>query len=152
MLNRLLVLAPPIASVGGIQTYTSRMFGALERILGHEHVRMVAVAAEPQQMQHGKEALGFSVKARFLARALAVAVSRQPELVISMHLGTARAARIIQQVRGIPDWLVLHGVEVWGKLPQAKLRALLGASRYIALTSFTYRAMAAAHSIANPPR
>lgn len=151
-LRKVLVLAPPLGGIGGVQTYTLSVFRALKDILGPENVRMVAVPEEADVHENGKRALRSTVKLRFLSSSVSAAIAWRPDLVICLHLGTARAARIAQRLIGVPYWLVLHGIEVWCTLPEPKLRALRGAERYIALTHFTFDNTVARHfDSATPP-
>lgn len=150
-LRKVLVLAPPLGGIGGVQTYTLTVVRALKDILGPENVRMVAVPEEADVQHDGKRALRSSVKLRFLSSSVSAAIAWRPDLVICLHLGTARAARIAQRLTGIPYWLVLHGIEVWCALPESKLEALRSAERYIALTHFTFDKTIERHFEGAPP-
>ena len=55
-----------------------------------------------------------------------------------------------KRLRGHPYWLVLYGIEVWGDLPPAKVKALRGAERYLTITRFTLDAMTARHKLKEP--
>jgi phosphatidylinositol alpha-1,6-mannosyltransferase len=149
--RKVLILAPPLGAIGGVQTYAATVHRALKDILGADSVRMVAVPEEPELDEKGKRSLRPAVKLRFLSSAVSAAVASHPDLVICLHLGTARAARVIQRLTGTPYWLVLHGIEVWKELPEPKLRALLGAERFIALSHFTFNTTVARHGITAPP-
>src|SRR5665213_1841859 len=149
-IKKVLVLAPCLSAVGGVQSYTKTLVAALQEILGAEGVRVVAVSREPEAQQNGTLALSRSVKLGFFVRALAAAMVWRPDLVICAHLGVAPAAQIIRKFRAIPYWLVIHGIEVWANLPPAKQRALRGAQRYIALTRFTLNATIARHALGTP--
>jgi phosphatidyl-myo-inositol dimannoside synthase len=145
--RKTLVLAPSLKSVGGIQNYTNTLADALQVVLGSDRVRVVAVSDDPEVRDDGSLALRPSVKLRFLASALTAAISWSPDLMICAHVGLAPAARIIQRLTGIPYWLVLYGIEVWGDLPPAKQNALRAAQRYVAITRFTLDATAVRHGL-----
>lgn len=145
--RKVLVLAPSLESVGGIQNYTTALVDALRIILGRDGVRMVAVPAAPEVQDDGRLALPSSVKLRFFASALTAAISWSPDLMICAHIGLAPAARIIQKCTGVPYWLVLYGIEVWGDLPASKRNALRAAQRYVAITRFTLDATVARHGL-----
>jgi phosphatidyl-myo-inositol dimannoside synthase len=147
---KVLVLAPSLKAMGGVQSYTKTLAAGLEEILGHSQVRMVPVPGEPALKKDGSSALPWSVKAIFFLRALATAMLWRPNLVICTHLGVAPVAQIIEKYCGIRYWLVLHGIEVWGELPTPKYRALRGAQCYVALTRFTLNATAARHALGKP--
>ena len=148
--RKVLVLAPSLKSIGGVQNYTRTLVDALNVVLGSDRVRVVAVAGEPEAGGDGSLALRQSVKLRFLVSAVATALSWSPDLIICAHVGLAPAARLIQKITRIPYWLVLYGIEVWGELPPAKVRALRGAQRYVTITRFTLDAMIARHNLKEP--
>jgi phosphatidylinositol alpha-1,6-mannosyltransferase len=151
-INRgVLVLAPSLKSVGGIQDYTSTLVEALRIILGNDCVRMVAVPGDAEVRDDGSLALRPSVKLRFLISAFAAAIAWSPDLIICAHIGMAPTARLIQRLTRTPYWLVLYGIEVWGELPPAKRKALQSAKRYVTITRFTLDAMAARHGLKEPP-
>ena len=148
--RKVLVLAPSLKSVGGVQNYIRTLVDALNVVLGNDRVRVVTVAGDPEVRGDGNLALRQSVKLRFLASAVATALSWSPDLILCAHVGLAPAARLIQKVTRAPYWLVLYGIEVWGDLPTAKLKALRGAQRYLAITRFTLDAMIARHDLKEP--
>jgi glycosyltransferase involved in cell wall biosynthesis len=148
--RKVLVLAPCLKSIGGVQNYTRTLVDALKAILGGDLVRVVAVAADPETRGDGNLALRRSVKLRFLASALWTALSWSPDLIVCAHVGLAPAALLVRRFTGIPYWLVLYGIEVWCELPPAKARALRGAQRYVAITRFTLDAMAARQNLKDP--
>jgi phosphatidyl-myo-inositol dimannoside synthase len=147
---KVLVLAPPLQAVGGIQNYVQTLFAALQNVLGENGVRIVAVSGEPQRRNDGSFALGPFVKLRFLAAALAAAISWSPDLIICAHIGVAPAGRIIQKLTGIPYWVILYGIEVWGELSPAKQKALRATQRLVSITRFTLNATVARHSLGDP--
>jgi phosphatidylinositol alpha-1,6-mannosyltransferase len=144
---KVLVLAPSIGSVGGVQQYTTTLASALETILGKSNTRMAAVPAEPKLLPGGTLALSRSVKVRYLLRVVGESIRWRPDLIICTHLGVAQAARTTRWVFGIPYWIVLHGIEVWGDLPPAKLQALRHAERLVANSRFTLDATVSRHSL-----
>ena len=148
--RKVLVLAPSLKSVGGIQNYVRTLVDALNVVLGSDRVRVVAVAGDPEVRSDGYLALSQSVKLRFLVSAAATAVWWSPDLILCAHVGLAPAARLIQKVTGIPYWLTLYGIEVWGDLPPAKVKALRGAERYLTITRFTLDAMIARQNLREP--
>jgi phosphatidylinositol alpha-1,6-mannosyltransferase len=145
--RKILVLAPSLKSIGGVQNYTRTLIDALTVVLGGDHVRVVVVGGDPEVRGDGNVALSPSVKFRFLASAVATAISWSPDLILCAHVGLAPAARAIQKIKPIPYWLVLYGIEVWGDLPPAKAEALRGAERYVTITRFTLDAMIARQNL-----
>ena len=148
---KVLILAPPLQAVGGIQNYIHTLFTALQNVLGNDRVRMVAVPAEPEQRNDGRSALRPFVKIRFLASAFVAAISWSPDLIICAHIGVAPAGRLIHKLRGVPYWVVLYGIEVWGELSPHKQKALRTTQRLVSITRFTLDATIARHSL-NQPR
>jgi phosphatidylinositol alpha-1,6-mannosyltransferase len=144
---KVLVLAPALNAIGGIQSYTLTLFRALRDVLGEDQVRLVAVREEPEALQNGRVALRPSVKFRFLSSTLAAVISWSPDLMICAHVGVAPVARLVQRFTGIPYWLVLYGIEVWGDLSAVKRDALRAAQRYVAITRFTLNATIARHKL-----
>lgn len=148
--RRVLVLAPSLKSLGGVQNYTIMLFDALKSILGDDRVRMVSVSEDPEVQNGGSLALPRLVKFRFLLSSVETALLWSPDLIICAHVGLAQAARFIQKAMGTRYWLVVYGTEVWGDLPRMKLNALLGAQRYVAITRFTLNAMISRHGLKEP--
>lgn len=148
--RKILVLAPSLNSIGGIQNYIRTLVDALNVVVGSERVRVVAMAGDPEVRDDGSLALSQSLKVRFVGSAVATAISWSPDLIICAHVGLAPVGRLIQKVKGIPYWLTLYGIEVWGDLPTAKVKALQGAERYLTITRFTLDAMVARQKLKEP--
>src|ERR1019366_9005922 len=140
-----LVLAPPMGSAGGVQRYTTTLVRSLEDIEGTESVRVIAVSAEPQLRDDGELALSLSTKVRFFLAAVKQALIWHPQLIICAHIGVAPVGWVIHRVFGVPYWVVLHGIEVWGDLSRGKERALRGAQRLICNSRFTSETTSARH-------
>lgn len=149
-IRRVLVLAPALVSIGGVQNYTKTLVDALQVVLGNDRVRMVAIEEDPEARNGAGLALRRSVKLRFFISAIAAALAWSPDLIICAHVGLAPAARVIQKVTRIRYWLVVYGIEVWGDLPRMKLNALRSAARYVTITRFTLEAMTARYGLKEP--
>lgn len=148
--RKVLVLAPSLKSVGGVQNYIVTLVSALRAILGNDRVRLICVAEDPKPQGDGSVSLSSFVKLRFFRSAIAAAVLWRPDLVICAHVGLATTGRAIQRLTRAPYWLVLYGIEVWGDLPPAKKRALQGARCFVTITRFTLEATARRHSLREP--
>jgi glycosyltransferase involved in cell wall biosynthesis len=148
--RKILVLAPSLKSIGGVQNYIRTFVDALNSVIGSDCVRVVSVAEDPKVAADGILALSTSAKIRFLVSTVANALTWSPDLIICAHVGLAPAARIVRKITGTPYWLILYGIEVWGDLPPAKVEALRSAERYITITQFTLDAMAARHNLKHP--
>ncbi len=145
--RKVLVLAPSLKSVGGVQNYTRTLIDALQVVLGSDLVRAIAVSSDPEVQDDHSLALPPYVKLRFFVSALAAAISWSPDLMICAHIGLAPAARLIQKFRRVPYWVVLYGIEVWEELPRSKRNALRAAERLVAITRFTLDATIARHGL-----
>src|ERR1700722_10447867 len=97
---KVLVLAAPLGSIGGVQNYTETLYAAAGEILGSENVRLLAVASEPETRADGTVSLGQTTKLRFLASGLGTTVRWRPDLIICAHIGVAPVARIVKRLLG----------------------------------------------------
>jgi phosphatidyl-myo-inositol dimannoside synthase len=144
---KVLVLAPSLKFVGGVQNYTKTLVDALQVILGNDRVRIVTVPRDPKLRSDGSLVLPFSVKLRFLFSTLATVITWSPDLMLCAHVGLAPAAHFMSKLSRIPYWIVLYGIEVWGELPAAKRSALQAAERYVTITRFTLEATIRRHGL-----
>ena len=135
--RKVLVLAPSLNGIGGVQNYTRTLVEGLGDVLGNDRVRVVTVPEEARARHGGPPTLRTSTKIRFFVSAVASANSWRPDLVICAHIGVAPVGRLIQRFIRIPYWVILYGIEVWGELSSAKRDALRDAARLVAITRFT---------------
>jgi phosphatidyl-myo-inositol dimannoside synthase len=149
--HKVLVLAPSLQGIGGIQNYIHTAVDALREVVGSDRVRVVAVPEEAQARKGGPPALRTSAKIRFFISALAAAISWRPTLILCAHVGLAPACRVLQRLTRTPYWVVLYGIEVWGDLPPAKRDALQGATRLVSITQFTLDATIRRHHLGQTP-
>jgi glycosyltransferase involved in cell wall biosynthesis len=143
MTPRVLVLAPPMASAGGIQRYTATLVRALEDELGPANLRCISV--EPASGHRPR--LGRLSKLSFGWRALLAVARWRPQLIVCTHLALGPVARMLSGPRR-PYWIVLHGIEAWAKLPAPKQRALDAADRLIVTSAFNREQVMRRHGIA----
>src|SRR5580698_6056795 len=144
---KILVLAPPMSATGGVQRYTATLIDALTDILGSKNVHVVTVSAEPQLRRDGELALSLRTKARFFVAAVVQALVWRPQIILCAQIGIAPAGRVIRRLFGIPFWVVLYGIEVWGDLPRNKELALQNAQRLISISQFTSETTSARHGL-----
>ena len=144
---KIMVLAPPMGAIGGIQNYTATLVRALREIIGEKNVRMVAVPAEAAPSADGNAALGRITKLRFLFRAVSSAIFFRPRLVLCAHVGISPVARLIQRLTGTPYWVMLYGIDVWCELAPAKVEALRAAEQLVAISKFTLESASARHGL-----
>lgn len=148
--RKILILAPPLVGLGGVQNYTRTLIAAFQEVLGADNVRAIAISAEPEARADGNLRLPKRAKARFVASAVASALFWYPDLIVCAHVGIAPVARHVQKFTGIPYWVVLYGIEVWGQLPPSKQSALQAAQRLISITRFTLDATIARQALHEP--
>lgn len=146
-IRRVLLLAPSLREVGGVQSYARQLIAGLNEVFGKDNVRFVEVGALPVAHGGGPATIPAWAKVKFAMNAAATAIKWRPDLVVCVHLGLAPVARFIRSLTNARYWLVLHGIEAWDALRSAKLRALREADRYITLSRFTLRAAAERHSL-----
>ena len=146
-IRKILILSPSLQSIGGVQTYTRQLFAGISVVLAPENVRIVSIAADPEARPDGAT-LPALAKLRFLIRCFTSSLAFRPDTIVCMHIGIAPLARAISRITRKPYWLVLHGIEVWGDLPEAKLRALRDADRSIVLSCFTLQTASMRHALA----
>lgn len=150
-IRKVLVLAPSLRGIGGVQNYTNTLVDALREVLGSEHVRVVSIAEEAQARGNRPPALRASAKFRFLLSAFSTAVAWRPDLIVCAHVGLAPACSLIRNFTGIPYWAVLYGIEVWADLAPAKRNALKRAARLISITQFTLDATVKSQKLGDIP-
>lgn len=64
-------------------------------------------------------------------------VWRRPNLLISTHLNFSVIAHRINQITGIPYWIVVHGVEAWDITRTDLKKALNSAQKVLAVSHYT---------------
>jgi glycosyltransferase involved in cell wall biosynthesis len=148
---KVLVLAPSISFVGGIQRYVRTLNRALREILGDEEVLVLIWGSQPQASnpENGKTTTEIRAEAkwRFAMRTVRETLSWQPDLVVATHVGLAPLAWILQGLVGCRYWIFAYGTDVWGPLSVAKRRALARSARVISISEFTRRRLAELHRI-----
>jgi glycosyltransferase involved in cell wall biosynthesis len=148
--RKVLVLAPSLEAVGGVQRYVKTLNRALREILGEEGVQVVALGSKRpksspengKSRSEGTTELGVSEKAHFALRALWKVLAWQPDLVVAAHVGFAPLAWVLQGLARCPYWSIAYGIEVWAPLSPAKRRALAHCARIICVSEFTRQRLA----------
>ncbi len=141
-----LVLAPPLASAGGIQRYTLILVRALADLLGGENARCIAMPEVPNGNGYGRFPAG--LKARFGWQAIKEAARWKPDLIVSTHLALGPVGWLLANLHRRPYWIVAHGIEAWGLLPYGKRAALRRADRVIVTSAFSREQVVKRHQIA----
>ena len=132
---KVLVLAPPLESAGGIQRYTGCLVRALQEALGNQNVRCLAIPQSTNAGGHGRFSAG--LKLRFGWQALWGSIRWKPDLMICTHLALGPIGRLLAQFGGRQYWVVVHGIEAWVELPKGKGTALRRADRVIVTSAFS---------------
>jgi phosphatidylinositol alpha-1,6-mannosyltransferase len=135
---KVLVLAPTLKSLGGIQRYVLTLICALEDLFGKEHVRVVALnlsdSATGVAPSGGVRA---AAKLRFVGASLCEATVWRPDLVICAHVGIAPLGQLLRMLGIAPYWVMAYGIDVWALLRARDHRALVSADRVVAISEFT---------------
>lgn len=142
---KVLLLAPPMASVGGIQRYTITLVQALKHLLGNEGVRCLAISEAPDR--NGGKRFPARSKLSFGCHALWEAVRWRPDLIICTHLALGPIGWLARTLAGPPYWIVVHGIEAWGVLPGWKRGALRQADRVLVTSAFSREQVVKRHQI-----
>ncbi|MFQ5874590.1 MAG: glycosyltransferase, partial [Dehalococcoidia bacterium] len=144
---RVLVLAPPMGEVGGVQRYTDTLVRALREVVGVENVRVLAVRrgnigdAETGRLRAWE-------KGRFAISAMWGAARWRPDLVICTHAGLSPVGWLLHRLWRCRYWVVAYGIEVWGAIPLWKRNALHKADKILAISCFTRDRLIGCHQIA----
>jgi phosphatidyl-myo-inositol dimannoside synthase len=140
------MLTPSLQNPGGIQRYIRTLQSSLEDLLGAASVRVVA-AEEPLIGKRGQLALPASSRLRFARQAVSEAVRWCPDLVICTHLSLGPFGWMARALTGRPYWVVVYGIEAWGRLPFTKRMALSHADRVIVISAFSREQIVKRHGI-----
>ena len=152
----LALLAPEMASRGGVQSYMWRIWEAMT----WASINTVApVGAALNDSAHGlceydkADAQGTALLAaagsrlRFLR--FAMNHSFRGRLLVIGHLHHAPVGWVLRRLGRVPGYVVvLHGIEAWKSASTSQKRALRDASAVVATTAFTARACAEVNGIA----
>lgn len=133
---KVLVLSPSLASVGGIQRYTTTLIRALKDELGDQSVRCITIA----EASHGNRVNGtlpIRAKLSFAYHAFRDAWRWKPDLIICTHLALGPIAWSLSISNRLPYWIVVYGIEAWISLSCEKRNALRRAGRVLAISTFT---------------
>lgn len=142
---KILLLAPRMASAGGIQRYTATLLRALKDPLRDRSVRFLALPEVPTRPHYGW--LTTQLKWRFCWNAVWQAVRWRPDLVICTHLALGPIGWFLAKLVRRPYWIVVHGIEAWALLPYCKRTALRKADRIIVTSVFSREQVVKRHGI-----
>ncbi len=117
---RVLFLSSDIASVGGIQKYSSQFIDALVRA-GHDVETLDKTARD--------------AKVRFGVRVFVAAFRQKPDLVICGHVHLAPVALIVRRLLGTPYAVVTYGIESWNLSSRPFLHSSLRSAVVVATIS-----------------
>jgi len=129
---KVLILAPPLVSPGGIQRYTITLIRALKDLVGEPNVRSLAIPSNGNRC--GRFSVG--LKLHFGFQAIGEVVRWRPDLIICTHLALGPVAAVAATIGKRPYWVVVHGIEAWCSLPYGKRAALRQADRVIVTSAF----------------
>lgn len=129
----ILILSPDNCTVGGIQRYTWS-WGEAALDLGYS----VRIAALWKRGTISGVGVSRFRAAWFTAKAVATALVRRPDAVVSAHLALSPVALIIRRLTGAPYAVTLHGNEAWrGEFGRRAEEAIRKADLRIPVSHFT---------------
>src|ERR1700730_12112415 len=101
---KVLVIAPPMASPGGIQRYTATLIRALQELLGDQNVRCRAIPAGAGMKGNGR----FSMRLKLLFGRQSVweAARWRPNLIICTHLALGPIGWLLANLGSRRYWIV----------------------------------------------
>ncbi len=120
---------------GGITAFSRELARALRA--GGARLRLIGKADGCGEWEGVPLAGGRGRTLEFAARGIAMAATARPDLIVSTHLNFGPAVRWAARVGRCPYALVAHGIDVHPGLSQARLNALRGADRLVAVSRWT---------------
>ena len=138
------LLASPLGRPGGVQRYTETLTEAFQDLLGRDNVRRIELPEAPGQ---GSARIPWALKCGFAWRAVWEIVRQRPDLIVCTHLGLAPIGWLLGKLGRRPYWVVIYGIEAWGRLPTWKASALRLADRVITISDFTGEQVSRLHHV-----
>jgi glycosyltransferase involved in cell wall biosynthesis len=142
-LRRLHLWIPELAGPGGIQAYSKNLLRACSTLLPDVDIAAVVkngLADEvlPNVTCRTAGRYPDSLRRSGYAGLVVWTLLRQrPDLVIVTHLHFTPLAYWLQHAFGFRYWVVVHGIEAWGKLTPSQRRALNGAEKILPVSDYT---------------
>ncbi|WP_416672286.1 glycosyltransferase [Egbenema bharatensis] len=130
---------------GGIQQYSSALLQALLTLqpewsynifLKHDRHSDYQNSSTLHFFGAGHYPLRFRTLA-FATQLFSYGLWQSPELVISTHLNFTTVAHQLKQIKGIPYWIVAHGIEAWNVQRPSLQWSLHNADRILAVSEYT---------------
>jgi glycosyltransferase involved in cell wall biosynthesis len=135
---KVLILAPTLKSLGGIQRYVLTLICALEDLFGKEHIRLVTLnLSDDARDAASSGGVPTTAKLRFVVASLREAAVWRPDLIICAHVGIAPLGKLLRVLGIAPYWVMAYGIDVWAQLRARDHRGLVGADRVVTISEFT---------------
>ena len=135
---KVLILAPTLKSLGGIQRYVLTLICALEYLFGKEHIRLVTFnLSDDARDAASSGGVPTTAKLRFVVASLREAAVWRPDLIICAHVGIAPLGKLLRVLGIAPYWVMAYGIDVWAQLRARDHRGLVGADRVVTISEFT---------------
>lgn len=136
-----------VRTKGGIQVFSKFFLRALAAVVGGARLRlfckndwkgslMGVVPADVRAVCAG----GWPGMARtfaFVGQIVPAAAREMPDLIICGHMNFALAAHWVHRWKGIPYWIIAHGIEAWDLRRPGMRAAVRGSERILAVSRFT---------------
>lgn len=142
--------------IGGIETFNRALIGALDRLAPHHRwsIRVLSLMDNEElpgaarYLQSGNTvARGFSGNRTQFALA-ATHASRGAEIVI---IGHANLAPLALMMKNPFKYLIVHGIEVWRKLPRVRTLGIKRIDRILSVSAYTQREMMRHNGLTEDP-
>lgn len=145
---RILYLTPGCFDKGGISRYSRYQISALREVCGSENVRVLSLLGPDANAfedsfgvdWHGTSRPGevsLADRAALVARALGLAATWRPEVVLSAHVNFGPLLTTAGRLAGAGTVLNVYGLEVWSGLSQRRCTHLARTGHIIADCHFT---------------
>lgn len=136
---------------GGVQVYSAHLLKALQSLYPSakqsvflkydrpHHVQAASTtAAAPQTQFHCFGQLARPLQTLMLgAEVINLGVQQPPSLMICSHINYGIVGYGLKRLRGVPYWVVAHGLESWDLRDRLTIAALQYADRVVAVSHYT---------------
>ncbi|HPA19793.1 MAG TPA: glycosyltransferase [Verrucomicrobiae bacterium] len=132
---------------GGIQVFSGFFLRALMASLGGGRLRLLCKNDRADSLggalPNGVGAVcagdwpGVTRTVAFVGQIVPAALRDRPDLIICGHMNFALAAHWVHRWRGIPYWIIAHGIEAWNLRRPGMREAVRGSQRILAVSRFT---------------
>jgi len=132
---------------GGIQVFSGFFLRALVGSVGGTRLRLFCKNDRPDSLD-GLLPQGITARCAgdwpgvtrtfaFVGQIVPASVREMPDLIICGHMNFALAAHWVHRWKGIPYWIIAHGIEAWDLRRPGMRAAVRGSEKILAVSRFT---------------